>query len=203
MRMSQKPSTLDKTWINNIHLFRQITSLTFRWDITLSKVEPCATNRIWGSTLRATEMHVNPRRATSNLCCNALCLLIGILLFGCSKAPIATWSATAPSPDGVWVAEAHSEQGGGFGGDNDVTIVQLRRTAGSQAPIQILLFSQEYATISLQMNWVNSSQLNVLYGPSSRPGDHVSLDFQAIKCAGVDITARDVSSVSPSISSPK
>jgi hypothetical protein len=145
-------------------------------------------------------MHVKPQRAMANLCCNALCFSVIVLLFGCSKAPRATWTATAPSPDGVWVAEAHSEQGGGFGGDNDVTIVQLRRVAGSQPPIQILLFSQEYATIYLQMNWVNSSQLNVLYGPSSRPGDRVTLDFQAIKCAGVDITAHDVSSASPNLS---
>lgn len=124
----------------------------------------------------------------------ALSLIICVLLCGCSKAAHVTWSEELQSPDREWVAIAHSEQGGELGGDNDVTIVQLRRTSSSQPPIQILLFSQQYATIYLKMQWENGKQLNVTYGPSQRPGDSVHLDFQVVRCAGIKINVRDISS---------
>jgi hypothetical protein len=49
-------------------------------------------------------------------------------------------------------------------------------------------------TMNLKMEWVTPTHLEVTYGESGRPGDHVSLDFQVVKCAGIDISVRHFSS---------
>src|SRR5439155_6191632 len=89
---------------------------------------------------------------------------------------------------------------GGPGTAYDATTVYLGLTKSGQHPIvdflfpdpfcqrQVLVFSQEYATINLTMKWVSPTHLDVAYGPSSRPGDQVSIVFQVVKCAGVDIS---------------
>jgi hypothetical protein len=94
------------------------------------------------------------------------------------------------SPDGLWIAKALSQQWSGPGNAYDATTVYLRRTKGPQSPIEILGFSHEYATMDLKMEWISPTHLNVMYGESKRPDDHVSLDFQAIKCAGIEISAQ-------------
>jgi hypothetical protein len=43
--------------------------------------------------------------------------------------------------------------------------------------------------MNLKMNWVTPKHLNVLYGESGKPGDEVSVDFQAVKCGGIEISA--------------
>jgi hypothetical protein len=48
--------------------------------------------------------------------------------------------------------------------------------------------------MNLKMEWLTPTHLNVTYGPSARPGDHADLNFQAIKCAGIEITVTDLSS---------
>jgi hypothetical protein len=105
-----------------------------------------------------------------------------------------TWSAESRSPDGNWLATARSTQGGSFGGAYDVTAVNLKWIGGSQPPVQVLLFSHEFSTMNLKMDWVGPKHLDVAYG-GGRPGDEVNLEFQAIKCAGVDISVRDLSKV--------
>jgi hypothetical protein len=35
----------------------------------------------------------------------------------------------------------------------------------------------------------------VTYGPSTKPADHVSLDFQVVKISGIDISVRDLSKI--------
>jgi hypothetical protein len=104
-----------------------------------------------------------------------------------------TWSAEAQSPDGLWLATALSQQRGGPETALGTTSVYLKWIRGSQPPTQVLGFSHRYATMNLTMEWATSTRLNVTYGPST-PGDHVSLDFQAVKCGGIDISVRDVSS---------
>jgi hypothetical protein len=132
-------------------------------------------------------------RSAAQTAMSSLILLVCVLMSGCREAPTANWSAQARSPDGTWLAIARSEQGGGIGGAYDVTTVSLRRFNGSQPPAQVLLFSHEYATMNLKMEWLTPTRLNVTYGPSARPGDHVDLNFQAVKCAGVEISVRDLS----------
>jgi hypothetical protein len=47
--------------------------------------------------------------------------------------------------------------------------------------------------MNLKMEWVTPTHLDVTYGASARPGDHVDLDFQVVKCAGIDISVREIS----------
>lgn len=134
------------------------------------------------------------RRSAAHTAMSRLILLVCVLMSGCREAPTTTWSVQARSPDGTWLAIARSEQGGGIGGAYDVTTVSLQRVKGPQPPAQVLLFSHEYATMNLKMEWLTPTHLNVTYGPSARPGDHADLNFQAIKCAGIEITVTDLSS---------
>ena len=118
------------------------------------------------------------------------------LMCGCPEAYKeggTTWTAEARSPDGLWLATARSQQWGGPGTAYDATTVYLQWVRGSQPPIQILGFSHQYATMNLKMEWVTPTHLDVTYGPSAGPGDQVSLNFQAIKCANIEISARDLS----------
>jgi hypothetical protein len=83
---------------------------------------------------------------------------------------------------------------GGPGTAYDATSVYLKWIKGSHPPTQLLEFSHQYATMNLKMEWVTPTHLEVTYGASARPGDHVSLDFQVVKCGGIDISVRDLSS---------
>jgi hypothetical protein len=47
--------------------------------------------------------------------------------------------------------------------------------------------------MNLKMTWVTPAHLEVTYGPSERPGDHVSVDLQVVRIAGVDISLRKLS----------
>jgi hypothetical protein len=136
--------------------------------------------------------HRAGRRTASRKVTSLLILITCVLVPGCHLART-TWSAEARSPDGLWLAIARSEQGGGLGASYDVTTVNLKQTKGRQTPVQILLFSHNYPTMNLKMDWLSSNRLSVTYGESARPGDQVNLEFQVIKCAGIDISVRKVS----------
>ena len=120
---------------------------------------------------------------------------MGVCVLGSGCRNVATtWSAEARSPDGLWLATARSQQVGGPGTAYDGTSVYLKWIKGSQPPTQVLGFSHQYATMNLKMEWLTPAHLEVTYGASARPGDHVSLDFQVVKCGGIDISVRDLSS---------
>jgi hypothetical protein len=121
-------------------------------------------------------------------------IIIVVCFFGACQDVATTWSAEARSPDGLWLATARSQQWGGPGTAYDATTVYLKWIKGSQPPTEVLEFSHQYATMDLKMKWITPKHLEVTYGPSAKPGDHVSLDFQAVKCGGVDISVRDLSS---------
>ena len=101
------------------------------------------------------------------------------------------WSAEVRSPDGNWLAKAHTEQYGGPGTASVQTSVYLRRINGSQPPVEILELSNDSAypsgITSVDMNWVTPSRLDLAYK------GHAILDFQVVKCAGIDISLRDLS----------
>lgn len=119
--------------------------------------------------------------------------LLFILIAGCQD-PAVTWSAEEKSPDGLWLVSAQSQQWGGPGTAYDATTVYLKWVKGRQPPVEILGFSHQYATMHLEMKWVTPKHLAVTYAPTSKPGDHVSVDFQAIKCADVTISVEEVPS---------
>jgi hypothetical protein len=125
-------------------------------------------------------------------------LIVGISFFcGCRDVGT-TWSAQVRSPDGNWVALARSQQWGGRGGAADATRVYLKWTKGNVPPIEILAFSHEYATMSLNMEWLDPQHLVVTYGASASPGDKVNLHFQAVKCSDISISLRELPPVVPS-----
>jgi hypothetical protein len=70
--------------------------------------------------------------------------------------------------------------------------VYLKQVKGSQKPTELLLFSHQYATMNLKMEWATPTHLNVTYGASARPGDHVSLDFQVARVSGIDISVQEL-----------
>lgn len=121
-------------------------------------------------------------------------LLVTAISFFCGCRDVGTtWSAQVRSPDGKWIALARSEQWGGPGGAADATRVYLKWTKGDVAPIEILAFSHEYATMSLKMEWLDPQHLIVTYGPSGKPADKVNLNFQAVRCSDVSISLREAS----------
>jgi hypothetical protein len=124
-------------------------------------------------------------------------IIVGVcvLLSACRDNPTTTWSAEAPSPDGRWIASARTDQYSGPGNAGLYTTVELRRTNGPKNPMEILVLDQqETGEITLKMNWLTSSHLELAYTK------HPSLDFQAVKCAGIDISVRDLSSETTSTS---
>lgn len=117
-------------------------------------------------------------------------LSVCTLLSGCSN--VATiWSTEVRSPDGRWLAKALTEQHSGPGNALLQTTVFLKDTKGPKEPIEVLLFTQDAKSIDLKMNWLTPSHLEVIY---KQPA---VIDFQAIKCAGVEISVRDVSGGTP------
>lgn len=117
-------------------------------------------------------------------------LAFGLCLFlaACDDSKT-VWSAESRSPDGYWQASAQTKQYGGPGTAGVITSVYLARTNSSDDPIKVLEFSQEtqLGTIDLQMHWLTKTHLEVTYK------GHPTTDFQAIKCADVAISVRDLS----------
>lgn len=107
-----------------------------------------------------------------------------LLLTGCKAAP--TWSTESRSPDGRMVAKAEAFTNGGFAAPGpSSTFVYLNQTKGSQKPMLIFAFSEgSPGSMQVKMNWLSPSHLEVMYEGQR------TIDFQAIRCAGVDISVR-------------
>lgn len=113
-------------------------------------------------------------------------------VLGCREG-LTTASVEVRSPDGHWVAIALTKQYGGPGTAGRYTSVHLRRTDIRQAPIEVLGFSvgelaSQSGTLNLTMKWESPSRLDITYN-----GRAATLYFEVVKCAGIDIIARDVS----------
>jgi hypothetical protein len=116
-------------------------------------------------------------------------VLTCVLVSGC-KAPI-TWSAESRSPDGKMVTTAETDDESGPGTDSIQTTVYLNWASGSQPKMLILAFSDGPAGpdgMKVEMNWLTPKHLELTYKGQR------ALDFQAVKCAGIDISVRDASS---------
>jgi hypothetical protein len=121
------------------------------------------------------------------------------LAAGCHAPTV--WKAKLLSPDGRYVAIARTVQSGGDGDAWIDTRVSLKPTAYSGAPTEVLGFwcegpvprpyvldnvANAGGTIDLKMSWVTASHLEVTYS------DHASLEFEAVKYQGIDISVRNV-----------
>lgn len=130
----------------------------------------------------------NGREASNIFSLNVIFLLIGcvLLLFcGCKAAP--TWSAESRSPNGRMIATAEVFNNGGFASPGpSTTFVYLKGTTGSQKAMLIFAFSEGPTDgMRVQMAWLSPTQLELTY-----EGQH-TIDFQAVKYAGVDISVRN------------
>ncbi len=115
-----------------------------------------------------------------------------MLMVGCRGGSEKLWSANVKSPDGKWLAKAQTIAQSGFGTGYIGTKVYLNWTEGSQPDVQILGLSYEYEVprgiTDVDMKWVTPEHLDIAYKGNA------SVVFQAIKCGGIDITIRDLSS---------
>ncbi len=114
-------------------------------------------------------------------------VLLSFFVSGCKDAAT-IWSTESNSPDGRWVAAAHTDQYGGPGTAGILSTVTLRQVKGRQDKIEILQLSQDATGVDLKLNWLTPTHLEITY---KQPA---SVDFQAIKCGGIDISVRDTSS---------
>jgi hypothetical protein len=103
-----------------------------------------------------------------------------------------TWSAQAKSPDGRYVVTAETLRPGGWGtGTPAQTTVDMNYTSGHQSSSEILTFvdgSNKPDWMNVGINWVGPTQLELTYK------GHPTIEFQAVKCRGVDISTREVDS---------
>ena len=120
-----------------------------------------------------------------------LIFAICALAFGCKDDGTTIWSADTPSPDRNWVASAGTKQWSGPGTAYVGTSVYLKRRDDSMPPVEILEFANDSAyptgITNVEMTWLTPSHLEVAYR------GHATLNFQAVKCAGIDISVRDLS----------
>lgn len=110
---------------------------------------------------------------------------------GCSDA-VTTWSARSASPGGQWTAIAKSQQWTGPGNDYAATSVAIAPAGHPDRTREVILISQNFATIRLQMRWLGPDALCMGFAPSSRPGDAVSLDYLVSHMWGIRISAQPI-----------
>ena len=111
------------------------------------------------------------------------------LLAGCGKDPT-IWSARSPSPDGNWLAVAHTAQYSGFGTNGVETIVEikdLRRRLVLERSQRVLGFMSDGVYMGLKMNWVTPSHLEVTF-----KDDPKVLYYQVVRTSGIEISVRNL-----------
>lgn len=124
-------------------------------------------------------------------------LMIGACVFsiGC-KGSETIWSAEVRSPDGKLIASARTIAQSGFGTGYIGTIVYLNWTKGSQSPREILGLTDESeapAATGVEMKWLAPTHLELKYKSSQ------TIDFQAVKYAGIDISVREMPSAASNL----
>ena len=126
--------------------------------------------------------------------CIRVTLLFVIVIFiaasGCRDTGRTVWSKEVQSPDGQWLAKADTKQWSGPGNAYVATSVCLQRTSGREPQIEVLSFSNNSAYPSgsgISMEWTTPKHLTV-----TNEG-HATLNFQAIKCADIEISYQELS----------
>jgi hypothetical protein len=130
-------------------------------------------------------MEKKPMSKCAGISGKVLCFMVlSALISGC-KDVATIWSTDSSSPDGRWVASAHTDQYGGPGTAGILSTVTLRQVKGKQDKIEVLQLSQDSTQVDLKLDWLSPTHLEITY---KQPA---SVDFQAIKCGGIDISIRD------------
>jgi hypothetical protein len=115
-------------------------------------------------------------------------LLLGLM--GCREPP--TWSAESRSPDGMWIATAHTVEYGGFGTNAVETTVEIKRPGKHESAERVLGFAEGGRDMGLSMRWDGSSRLMVSYH-----GAPELLYYQVVRTSGVDISVQNAPADQP------
>lgn len=111
-------------------------------------------------------------------------MVMAITLAGCESDRAVIWQAHVRSPNGHYLASATATQQSGPGNAALYSEVKLSQGDANEG-CEILSFSHhgvyELKGGAVTMTWVGNTTLHVEYVPSA------TVDFQAIKCAGVTI----------------
>lgn len=114
-----------------------------------------------------------------------------LLASGCDPAHETIHSTEARSQNGFWIASDKTVRYSGPGNAAVISSVYLQRADKSNPPVEILEFFHDgpgsQTGIGLTMKWADPSHLAVAYN------GHASIDFQAVKAAGVNISLQDLS----------
>ncbi len=94
-----------------------------------------------------------------SLCKLSVCSFIVFALTGCRSKPDISWSTQAYSSDKHWLATAHGEAGGSFGGGYEATIVSLSQV--EQQPVEILELDRLFSRSNLHLNWAGPRHLKL------------------------------------------
>src|SRR5436305_15233888 len=105
-------------------------------------------------------------------------------LFASCRNPV-TWSEQSRSPDGTWIANAHTVEYSGFGTGAVETIVEIRRLSGSKSPERVLAFADGGRDLKLRMQWDGRAHFSGVYD-----ADTQLLYYQVVRASGVDIAVR-------------
>jgi hypothetical protein len=115
------------------------------------------------------------------------------LMASCGEDPT-IWSATSASPDGRWLAIAHTVQHSGPGANGVETIVEIKEPAPSlfrriflKTSTKVLSFMNDGASMGLKINWVTPSHLEVVF-----KDDPKMLYYQVVRTSGREISVRDL-----------
>lgn len=121
-------------------------------------------------------------------CWAARHLIVVFLCCLCACRDVATIaSSESRSPDGRWIATVRTDQYGGPGTAAILSTVFLKQATGRQDSMEILQLSQDAPSVDLKLNWSAPAHLEITYRQPA------SVDFQALKYGGVDISVKDVS----------
>ena len=120
---------------------------------------------------------------------SVLMLVLFLLSISCKNTE-RTWSAEAKSPDGRYVVTAETLRPGGWGtGAPAQTTVDLNYTSGHQSSSEIILTFVDGSDgpdgMNVGIKWLSPTQLELSYK------GHPTIEFQAVKCRGVDISTRE------------
>ena len=131
------------------------------------------------------------RRANAMFRTAATYVIIALcaLLVGCRDQGTTIWSKGVPSSDNEWVATAVTKQWSGPGNAYVETTIYLKRTSGSQRPVEILNFPEVGPSSRpgwpMTIKWITNSRLDIAVDSRSNLGFH--------KMAGIEISVEDVS----------
>ncbi|MGC2657720.1 MAG: hypothetical protein WA324_07060 [Bryobacteraceae bacterium] len=134
------------------------------------------------------------------ICQALLWLMIGscVALSSCRDDGTIVWSEAVHSPDGRWLVSADTRQWSGPGTAYVGTSVYLKSIGSSRPAVELLEFSDPSAypmgVTRVKMTWLTPTHLDVTYGSQS------TLDFQVVKCQGIEITVQAQTRDSPKAS---